>query len=100
MADEYTGTADIRGLDNNNDDDDNDFSLQPMLTIRQVNGGFIIADQDGVETPFEEKEFHPTDNDAEMTQRMLYFIINFFGLGGSKHDAERIVVDIEKKGEE
>jgi len=74
-----------------------DDELQPLLTIRQANGGFIITDQDGVETPFEERENIPTDTDVEMTQRMLYFIIDFFGLGGSKHDAERISVDVTKK---
>lgn len=97
MADEYTGTADIHGLDDNDDNEDNDFSLQPLLTIRQANGGFIIVDQDGIETPFEEREFHPTDTDVEMTQRMLNFITDFFGLSGNKHDAERISVDIIKK---
>ncbi len=79
---------------------DDDFSLQPLLTIRQADNGFIVIDQDGVETTFEERENILTNTDVEMTQRLLYFIINFFGLGGSKHDAERIVVDVEKKDRE
>lgn len=79
------------------DDSVDDNELQPLLTIRQANGGFIIVDQDGVETPFEEREFIPTDTDVEMTQRILIFITDFFGLTGNKHDAERISVTIEKK---
>lgn len=79
------------------DDSIDDNEPQPMLTIRQANGGFIITDEEGIETPFEEREFIPTDTDVEMTQRMLNFITDFFGLSGNKHDAERIYVTIEKK---
>jgi len=85
----------LKEIDDDSVDESVDESSGWFLTVRRIDNGFHVIDQDGRETAFEEREDYPTDNDAQMIQRMLYFIINFFNLGGSKHDAERIYVDVQ-----
>ncbi len=82
-------------FDDDKVDDSVDESRDWSLTIHRVDNGFRIIDQDSRETVFEEAEDFQTPEDGQMIRRMLYFIIDFFALGGGKHDPERISVDIQ-----
>ena len=71
------------------------------LKITKVNNGYILEGwvilEDGVE---EERSWVLEEEDDELKVHgaLLYFIMDYFGFAGSKHDAERIRIVREKNG--
>ncbi len=68
------------------------------LTIIKVDNGYYLEmGNDGefdVPPSFRVIEEGDTDYDAKTTQKLLYAVMECFGLVGSKHDAERCVVRV------
>lgn len=76
-----------------------------MLTIEAVANGFILTSS----TPIEGIEANKTvieidediqdedESDTKATQKLLYAIMEYYGLVGSKHNKMRVRVVIEKK---
>ena len=77
------------------------------VTIIRTMNGFIIRHYEEiepnryrkVETVVEEKD-SVEGNDCEAIQHMLYEVLDYFGLSGSKHDKERVRIEIEKQGDD
>ena len=72
------------------------------LTIERVSNGFLVKD-DGEEpsvTVFEDNE-RADFPDRESGYHMLWAIIEFFNLRGSKHDSKRlsVVFDEQEQGQ-
>jgi len=71
------------------------------LIIEKVDNGFLCYNrnttEEGGQVKFVIKERNDiTENDdVEATQELLYSIVEYFGIGGSKHDARRISIGIE-----
>ena len=62
------------------------------LTIERVANGFLIRNEEDLSiTVFEDKEKEDFP-DRESAYYMLWEILNFFGLRGSKHDSKRLSV--------
>lgn len=76
-----------------------------MLTIEAVANGFILTSS----TPIDGTEANKTvieidediqdedESDTKATQKLLYAIMEYYGLVGSKHNKMRVRVVIEKK---
>lgn len=64
------------------------------LTIERVSNGFI--------TKGEQTEVHAEGGDSELEalQSLLYSVLEWAGYYGSKHDAQRLFVRIEKQNED
>jgi hypothetical protein len=72
------------------------------LTIEQADNGYVLSyneiteDNDLPETRYIAVEDTKPDSDiisdASLTQKLLWEIIEFFNLAGSKHDTERCYV--------
>lgn len=75
------------------------------LTIIRAQNGFILRSQEEIEdgryrqNDIIVEETEVQGGDVEAVQQMLYEVLNYFGLGGSKHDKERIRIEIEKQNE-
>lgn len=66
------------------------------LTIERVTNGFLIRnDEDLSVSVFEDKE-EADFPDREAGYHMLWSIIEFFDLRGSKHDSKRLSVAFEE----
>jgi len=67
------------------------------ITIVSTSNGYAIRDleEDKVIAVIEEKG--GLDPDIESTQSLLWFVMEYFNIQGSKHDKERVVVDIKKQ---
>ena len=67
------------------------------LTIERVSNGFLVRNEEDLSVTV----FQEPDDDyfsiVEAGHGMLWEIIDFFGLYGSKHDAKRLAVRIEKQ---
>lgn len=78
-------------------DDDDDVEEKPFvfrLTIDKVDNGYIL----------EGENFHVVHEEDERDrlladEKMLWSIMDFFGIYGSKHDPERIRIVRERKDE-
>ena len=79
-----------------------------MLTIEAVANGFILTSStpiegiDGTEAnktviEIDEDIQVEAESDTKATQKLLYAIMEYYGLVGSKHDKMRVRVVIEKK---
>jgi len=71
------------------------------MEITQVNNGFIVRVLEGDGFDLEKKGtvFQFKDSDfgvIEAAEEMLWFIIDYFGLSGSRYDEKRLVVRFEK----
>ena len=72
--------------------------MQTMITIEHAFNGFIVTDTDAEGN--QKQVFQETvDGDIKHVELMLWHILESVGYYGSKHDAERIRISIEKKGE-
>ena len=76
------------------------------LNIRRTRNGFVISGMSETlepnDEPFpfeevlEELEDNPEDlTNADLARRICYYIIGYFGLGGSKHDVHRINITVD-----
>ena len=70
-----------------------------QLTIVKADNGFVLRyfNEEMNEDRFVSVEDPPDGNEVETAEKMLWEVIEFFGLQGSKHDPERIKVTREKK---
>jgi len=77
-----------------------------MLTIEAVANGYIITGSDKIEggegaektvVEIDEDIMDEHESETKATQKLLYVIMEYFGLCGSKHDSHRVRVEIEKK---
>ena len=69
------------------------------LSIRIAQNGFILKDYGDYDI---EQVFEIDENksiDCEAVQKLLYAVIDSLGVSGSKHDEERIRIEIIKKNE-
>ena len=64
-----------------------------QLTITKTNNGFIL---EGNELYIVIEEDDILEHDLEAHRTLLYDILDYFAIAGSKHDKERIRVEIEK----
>lgn len=64
------------------------------LTIERASNGFILSGEE-VHEVVQEKE----DSELEALQTLLYSVLDWAGYYGSKHDAQRLFVRIEKQNE-
>ena len=64
------------------------------LEIIRASNGFIITDlQNGDETVYEDEDDYTTpDEPINAMESLLWFIIEYFGMGGSKHSRQRLRV--------
>lgn len=70
------------------------------LTIERVNNGFLVRnDEDSSVTVFEDKE-KADFPERESGYYMLWEIINFFDLRGTKHESKRLSVVFEESEKE
>lgn len=68
------------------------------LTIERVANGFLIRNEEDLSvTVFEDKE-DADFPDRESGYHMLWEIMDFFGLRGSKHDSKRLAVVFDEPG--
>ena len=68
------------------------------LEITRASNGFLARDMmEGEETVFEEREEdgHGSDESLDAIESLLWFIIEYFGKGGSKYSKERLRIDRE-----
>ena len=63
------------------------------MKITRVSNGFFLEGNDG------NWLIQDTDDPLKSTEELLWDITEYFLLGGSKHDAERIRIVREKKDE-
>lgn len=68
------------------------------LCIDRVDNGYIVTLDPNVEG--DPVVFQDKDNELETFQELLYYIMDYFGHAGSKHDPERIFVEIKKREEQ
>lgn len=72
------------------------------LTIRHVTNGFILQWKDELESGrlLPKSEIIQDDDYDEIKsgEELLWFILNYFGLGGSRYDRERLWV-VRKRGD-
>ena len=61
------------------------------LTIVKADNGYILGHEDG-QSVYEESH----EDDLETFQKVLWEVIEHFGMLGSKHDEKRIRVTIEE----
>jgi hypothetical protein len=76
-------------------------------TITGVDNGFKIkagtVDGDGepmvMRAVLEEPEEYSSDaeREAKLISKLLWWVIDYFEMGGSKHDSHRVRVEIEKQ---
>ncbi len=62
------------------------------LLIDRIENGYILTDQDGRLWVIEEEE----DDYLKVHETLLWYIVNHFNFGGTKHDPERIRIVREK----
>lgn len=69
------------------------------LNIKRVENGFVVINYNEDEGGVVEREyvFEQKDNELEAMVDVLNFIQDHFGYYGSKHDKERIFVEIKKQ---
>ncbi len=73
------------------------------LTIEKVTNGYIVSHpdefDDGVKVEFRDVIEEPEEEWGELAAglHLLYFVMDYFGLIGSKHDAKRLRVEIVEK---
>ena len=65
------------------------------LTLGRVRNGYILTSEEGVEV-FEETP----DTELKALQALLYSVCEALGYFGSKHDSERLFVEIRKQNDE
>ena len=68
------------------------------LTIDKADNGWLIQHCARVEVVEEDEDAE--DGEAQATQRLLYTILDMLDLRGSKHDAARVRVVIERQGDD
>ena len=66
------------------------------LTIDKADNGWLVQHCARVEVVEEDEDAE--DGEAQATLRLLYRIMDMLDLGGSKHDAARVRVVIERQG--
>lgn len=68
------------------------------IEIIKANNGYILTYMEDLgESTIRRIVFEEKENELEAMVDVLNFIQKFFGLGGSKHDKERIFVEINNK---
>jgi len=75
------------------------------LTITKADNGFILTHYEEVgegktikiDYIIEEKNDAEGIGYCEATQKLLYDVLNYFSLGGSKHDKKRVRIIIEEQ---
>lgn len=70
------------------------------LIIERISNGFIIEGESLIEgDEVIEKQVIEEDEirDCKSVQKMLYAVMEYFGLEGSKHDPERVRVEIVRR---
>ena len=83
---------------------------EDTVIIKRAANGLVIkyTDVNGItEQPMinrvvlEEMEHAQNDEqrDAELAQKLCYWLIDYFGWSGSKHDSHRIRITIERNGD-
>ncbi len=75
---------------------DKESIFKMTVKIEKVNNGFILTSDEGV-VVIEENE--NKDKDCEAIQRLLYAVLEAFGELGSKHDPERIRIEVQRNPE-
>jgi hypothetical protein len=79
-----------------------------QITIQKAQNGFILKWDEQIDDNtyrpmshvFEERDNIKTDHDCQAIQHMLYEVLDYFGVSGSKHDEERIRIEILKQKDE
>lgn len=61
------------------------------LVIEKCLNGFILTSEDGREVIME------SDSEVKDYQRLLYAVLEHYGYFGSKHDAERLFIEVRKQ---
>jgi hypothetical protein len=71
-----------------------------VLRIEKVENGFIASYRLDEETTLNKEVFQDDGtDDLKSGEEMLWFVLDHFGIGGSKHDPERIRIVREKRDE-
>ena len=70
------------------------------LTIEKVNNGFYCYsgydDTGEGETKFVIEQSEDAVDEVDMAKSLLYSILEYFSLRGSKHDKRRVKIDVEE----
>ena len=64
------------------------------IIVERVDNGFVASYLEEVDGEFEERRscFEGNGDDVEAFQRLLWFVTDYFGMTGSKHDKKRITI--------
>lgn len=79
--------------------------MKYAIEIEKVGNGYIITDLTDMNTTddtpkrFVYEEYEVENSELIAGQNMLWHIIDFFNLQGSKHDSFRLKVRLEKQGD-
>jgi hypothetical protein len=69
------------------------------INIKRVRNGFIVGGTNDIGFPFEEviaeRVDEPPDKaEAKIARDLCYYIVEYFGMGGSKHNQYRINITV------